>query len=86
MSANDLDLTTDESLTEILADADRMPALLAYLRVVNECEEGSLAPIKAHYNLANTIKEKEEAKKQAVMDEEFEIAAKLKKEVIALKD
>ena len=63
-----------------------MPSLLEYLKVVNELDEETLAPIKAHYNLSNEIKAAEEAKKQAAMDEEYEKAAQLKKKIISLKD
>ena len=50
-------------MDDLLSDVSKMPSLLEYLKVVNELDEETLAPIKAHYNLSNEIKAAEEAKK-----------------------
>ena len=50
-----------------------MEALLDHLRTVNEISDDALTPVRAHYNLGDEIKKAEESKKQAAIDEEFEL-------------
>ena len=69
-----------------MANSNKMEGLLDYLRVFNELEEESLAPVKAHYNLGAEISKAEEAKKQAAIDEDYENAAKFKKLIVTLKE
>ena len=45
----------------------------------NEIPEADLGPIKNHYGLAARIKEAEEKRKQAAMEEDYENAAMYKK-------
>ena len=59
-----------------------MDCLLDFLRYENEIIESELDPIKRHYGLSSEIKEAEEKKKQAAMDEDYESAAKYKKQII----
>ena len=56
-----------------------MSTLLDFLRYENEINESDLSPIKKHFGLSNEIKEAEEKKKQAAMEEDYESAAKYKK-------
>lgn len=81
-----IDVSSDEGLSGLLADSDKMQPLIDYLKVVNELDDETLFPVKAHYNLADEISKAEEQKKAAVMDEEFEEAAKLKKKILQLKE
>ena len=60
---NPIEVDSDEKLEALLADSNKMEGLLDYLRVFNELEEESLAPVKAHYNLGEEISKAEEAKK-----------------------
>ena len=60
---NPVEVDSDAQLEALLADADKMEDLLNYLRVFNELEDESLAPVKAHYNLGEEISKAEEAKK-----------------------
>ena len=50
----------------------------------NEINESELAPIKKHFGLSNEIKEAEDKKKQAAIEEDYESAAKYKKQIIQL--
>ena len=51
-----------------------------------ELSDESLEPVKKHYSLASLIRTSEEQKKQAVLDEEFEEAARIKKVIMGLKE
>lgn len=63
-----------------------MPALLEHLRIVNELEQDYLEPVIAHYSLSDEIAKAEEKKRQAAIDEDYETAAMLKKQILKLKD
>jgi len=56
-----------------------MESLLEYLKLVNEFDAESLAPVRVHYGLADEIVKIEGLKKQAAIDEDYENAAKFKK-------
>ena len=76
---NKPDVETTEQIEQLLKNPDQMENLLNLLRYENEMQESELEPIKSHYSLASRIKEAEEKKKEAAMDEDYENAAKYKK-------
>ena len=75
-------LDSTEKIEAILKAPDRMESLLDVLRYENEIIESELDPIKKHYRLSDEIKEAEEKKKQAAMEEDYESAAKYKKQIV----
>ena len=81
-----LTLSTEEQIQAVLSDETKMEALLDHLRTINEISDDALTPVRAHYNLGDEIKKAEENKKQAAIDEEFELAAMYKKKILQLKE
>ena len=80
-----LDLSDDEKISAILNDGSKMDSLLEYLKLVNELDDESVQPIRAHYGLADEIARVEELKKQAAIEEDYENAANYKKQIVKLK-
>ena len=80
-----IQLDTDAQIEAILADSSQLEPLLEHLCIVNELEKEDLEPIRAHYGLSAEVKKIEELKKQAAIDEDYENAAKYKKQIVELK-
>ena len=59
-----------------------MESLLDFLRYKNEISEVELDPIKKHFEISKEIKEVEEKKKEAAMEEDYESAANYKKQIV----
>ena len=76
------ELDSLEQIAAHLKAPDQMEGLLDYLRYQNEFPEAELEPIKKHFGLAQEIKAAEEKKKEAAMDEDYESAAKYKKQIV----
>ena len=71
-----------EQIEAILKAPDQMESLLDFLRYERELSEAELEPVKKHFALSTEIKEAEGKKKQAAMEEDYESAAKYKKQII----
>ena len=83
---NPIEVDTDEKLEAILANPEKMLPLLKYLEVINEFEEEEIIPITEHFVFTKEISKFEQAKKQAAIDEDYEKAAHLKKQIAKLQD
>ena len=70
----------------MLADSSKMDALLGYLQMVNEMSYDELEPIRIHFNLAQEVQSAEEQKKKAAIEEDYELAAQMKKQITKLKE